>query len=357
MTNHFSQDYRSARNLILTATKDKNWAHQAYQHPLNGVDGEPIFTDVFRKGPQNASRVLVLNSATHGVEGYCGSALQHQFICDDHALPDDFAVLLIHGINPFGFSHWRRVTEDNVDLNRNFIDFENGSPTNEAYADIDSLLNPTEMPDGHIDTLMQGVKKLQDDLDYLTFMKTVSGGQYDFPAGMQYGGQAPTWSRQTVEKIWATALSDAKTVLQIDIHTGLGPKALGMLMMAANEDEPHHALMQEWFGIMLITPRPATAEDVIMGGYLNGGLEQALPNTRVMPMTLEYGTEPAETVMQAMIEDNWLCNHDDINTPKGQAIKERVLRAFYPDDLDWNEKILTRGREVFGQAIAGLQTQ
>src|SRR5690606_39367139 len=40
------------------------------------------------------------------------------------ALPEDTAVLLIHAINPYGFSHIRRVNEDNIDLNRNFRDFE-----------------------------------------------------------------------------------------------------------------------------------------------------------------------------------------------------------------------------------------
>ena len=33
------------------------------------------------------------------------------------------AVLYVHGLNPYGFSWWRRTTHENVDLNRNFRDF------------------------------------------------------------------------------------------------------------------------------------------------------------------------------------------------------------------------------------------
>ncbi len=36
--------------------------------------------------------------------------------------------LLIHALNPYGFAWTRRVTEDNVDLNRNFVDHDKGYP-------------------------------------------------------------------------------------------------------------------------------------------------------------------------------------------------------------------------------------
>ena len=41
--------------------------------------------------------------------------------------------MLIHAINPHGFAWLRRVTEDNVDLNRNWIDFDQPAPANPAY--------------------------------------------------------------------------------------------------------------------------------------------------------------------------------------------------------------------------------
>ena len=44
------------------------------------------------------------------------------------ALAAGLRVVLLHAINPWGFSWARRVTEDNVDLNRNFRDFSRPAP-------------------------------------------------------------------------------------------------------------------------------------------------------------------------------------------------------------------------------------
>jgi hypothetical protein len=41
--------------------------------------------------------------------------------------------MLIHALNPFGFAWLRRVNEANVDLNRNFQDFNKSLPSSAGY--------------------------------------------------------------------------------------------------------------------------------------------------------------------------------------------------------------------------------
>ena len=355
MPSFFSHDYRAARNRLLSLTQEAgDWVHQAIRHPSSGADGEDIFTDVFWKGPEDASRVLVISSGTHGAEGFCGSAVQSQLVAGDLTLPDDLAIMLVHAINPFGFSHLRRVNEENVDLNRNFIDFNAELPVNEAYRDLNHLLNPVDMPPEKLDASMTEIMRLQSTMDFLTFFKAVSGGQHEFPTGVQFGGLEPQWSRKTIESIWDTYLSKAEIVVQIDVHTGLGPSGVGVLMMAANPEEPHKAITADWFGTMMVSPRPTRQEDNTFGGYMNAGMEQCLTDTWVIPMTLEYGTEPPEVVLRAMIEDNWLCHHGEVDSERGRAIKERLLRVFYPDSEVWESQVLVRAEQVFAQALAGL---
>ena len=64
-------------------------------------------------------------SGTHGVEGFCGSGAQIDWLRRGEAasLPVDVAALMVHAVNPYGFAWLRRVTEENIDLNRNWIDF------------------------------------------------------------------------------------------------------------------------------------------------------------------------------------------------------------------------------------------
>jgi hypothetical protein len=70
------------------------------------------------------------------VEGFCGSGVQvfalHDQEWRDLAHAEGVAVLYIHALNPYGFSHLRRATHENVDLNRNFHDFSLPLPVNAA---------------------------------------------------------------------------------------------------------------------------------------------------------------------------------------------------------------------------------
>ena len=67
------------------------------------------------------TRLLILTSGIHGIEGYVGSAVQ-QMVMEEFIKPELLSgtgVLFVHAMNPYGFKYSRRVTENNVDLNRN----------------------------------------------------------------------------------------------------------------------------------------------------------------------------------------------------------------------------------------------
>ena len=102
--------------------------------------------DVVREGPADAKNLLVISSACHGVEGYCGSGVQIHALRDaawrQTAREAGVAVLYIHALNPYGFSHIRRVTHENVDINRNFHDYSQPLPVNTAYREVQPLLLP-----------------------------------------------------------------------------------------------------------------------------------------------------------------------------------------------------------------------
>ncbi|TGQ05296.1 DUF2817 domain-containing protein, partial [Mesorhizobium sp. M00.F.Ca.ET.217.01.1.1] len=89
-------------------------------------------------GRRDARKLIVLISGTHGVEGPFGSTCQTDWLGQKNLrrLPDDMAILAIHLIDPWGTAWSRRVNEDNVDLNRNFIDWSAGAPVNNGYAGL-----------------------------------------------------------------------------------------------------------------------------------------------------------------------------------------------------------------------------
>ena len=121
--NLFSESYAQARGRFLEACGYPGAAVEGHQNLNSDPAQRDLWTDVALLGPPNADEVLVLCSGTHGVEGFCGSAIQTGLLQGglSSRLERQRAVL-IHALNPYGFANLRRANEDNVDLNRNFVD-------------------------------------------------------------------------------------------------------------------------------------------------------------------------------------------------------------------------------------------
>src|SRR6476469_1023816 len=124
----FAADYREAREKFSAAAAARNLAVEPHVHPAaRGLAGEELAIDVAVAGDIEDNALLVVSSAMHGVEGFCGSGCQVALLQDDvvqAALARrGVALAVVHAVNPHGFSHLRRTNEDNVDLNRNFRNF------------------------------------------------------------------------------------------------------------------------------------------------------------------------------------------------------------------------------------------
>jgi hypothetical protein len=120
----FAADYSEAREKFLSAARIAGATHHRYDNPTKGPRGEALSTDVAQLGPEDASKIVMTISSTHGVEGYCGSGFQVDWLTSVGAagLPKDTAAVMVHAINPYGFAWTRRVTEEGNDLNRNYVD-------------------------------------------------------------------------------------------------------------------------------------------------------------------------------------------------------------------------------------------
>ena len=96
-------------------------------------------------------------------------------------------LVLIHSINPFGFFGLRRVNEDNIDLNRNFlVRGESYSGTSQLYKELDGFLNPASPPrqfDGYLLKALWNIGRF----GYSKLKQIIAEGQYDYPRGFFCG--------------------------------------------------------------------------------------------------------------------------------------------------------------------------
>ena len=102
----FAADYSEAREKFLAAARIAGAITHRYDNPAKGPRGEALSTDVARLGPDDATKLVMTISSTHGVEGYCGSGFQVDWLARVGAagLPRDAAVVMVHAINPYGFA-------------------------------------------------------------------------------------------------------------------------------------------------------------------------------------------------------------------------------------------------------------
>lgn len=349
---HFSQSFLEARYKFLEACKRRGLA-VAHHHnsKAGGVQGESLYTDVVRIGKPDARNLLVIMSGTHGVEGYCGSGIQVGLLEQGWFanLSDDLAVLMIHAINPSGFSHNRRVNEDNIDLNRNFHDFSQLVPVNEHYAVLHSAILPEEW-DGptksHADEVLEKFATVhgQDALQSAVF-----GGQYSHAHGLFYGGAEPSWSRDTLERILIEHAGSARRVGMIDVHTGLGPYGVGELITIGSEAQSMRA--HQWYGKQVTNPDAGSSSAKPVIGTVAHGFERILEGKETTFVAIEYGTLPLADVLDALRADNWLYLRGNVSSDLGQQIKRQVRDTFYCDADDWKQMIWERATEVIGMAV------
>ncbi len=355
---HFSQTYAEARGKFLDALGAHEVEAARHVHPAaRGRDGEDLAMDCALLGPASAERLLILSSGTHGVEGFGGSGAQVALLHDagfaSHLSASGISLLLVHAVNPYGFSHWHRTNEDNIDLNRNFVDHGKPHPPDGGYAELHPLLVPRHWPPSAYNYLTiaayiarRGMPALQ---------QALSRGQYTFRDGLFYGGNAPSWSNRTLRAALRSFAGRAKRVLWIDFHTGLGPYGHGEMIQAGRDDDAELARARAVWGKDVTSIYKGTSTSARVEGLIAFAVYDELPGVEYAGIGLEYGTRPKLAVLQALRADNWLALHPEAPDALRAAIKRQVRNAFYCDADDWKAMLVERARKVSLAALEALK--
>ncbi len=366
MTNlaNFPATYPDARAKFLAALSSAGGTHlAAHENPRRGPAGETLFTDIARIGPADAKRLLILVSGTHGIEGYSGSGCHTAWLargCFDRQIGDDTAVLFIHAINPFGFAWGRRTNEDNVDLNRNFIDHAKPRPANADYDAIAEHVDPVDWGDPaararHNAAIAKFVKRDTHDV----LCKAMHGGQYVNPKGTFYGGTAPAWSNRIFRAAVAEHAARAEHIAIIDYHTGGGP--FGFVDHFVDDDldgETGARKSRHWWShaTVIAEDKAKHGKDAQSEtpGNLFMSVPEIVPGKRYTLGLVEFRTGEHQTGVDAIRAENWLFHHGDIESPEGKAIRAEVRERFYPASEVWRAMVLRQSNALIGEALAGL---
>ncbi|HEY4344381.1 MAG TPA: M14 family metallopeptidase [Parvibaculum sp.] len=350
---HFSDTYQQARSRFLAAAKAAGAELVHHIHPLKGPDGAEIATDVARIGPASARQILGFGSGTHGVEGFCGSGVETALLSNGfaEALPADTALVFIHAINPWGFAWGRRVNEDNVDLNRNFLDHAKPRPANPGYDGIYDAVNPKELSEEAIADGRAKMKAYAEEHGPAALQHALTAGQYVYPEGVQFGGQRAVWSNTTLRTVIREQMSAADRIVYIDIHSGLGARGHGEVICTAPETSYAFKRMHGWWGDIVHSTRTQGSVSSDVPGSITEAFAQELPTQDLTPCGLEFGTIAMNAVAAALVADNWLHRNGGLDNPLAPAIKKQIRDAFYVDEDDWKEDVTRQTRSMAKRAL------
>ena len=358
-TDYFSASYGAARDRFRqTAQAAGASTLVAYEHPTHkGPDGELLSVDVAHLGNPRAARQLLLISGTHGQEGYAGSAAQVAWLksADASELPPDVGVLLVHGINPYGFAHGTRTTENNVDLNRNFVDHAQPYPANPGYEELGPHLVPADWSE---EQLLAGEARQRefaqrhgDD----ALFETMARGQYSDANGLIYGGTQREWSNLTLQRIVQEHLSHAEKVGLIDWHTGIGERGEPFFLCFNEEGSDLQAQAARWWGAeRVIGTRPNGLARPNYQGLVFYGVQQFLQGRPVAGAVIEFGTR-GKTTGRALRLDQWLRRHAAGLAPDArEQLHADVMDALNPVAQDWRSSVVQHGLALTRSAVQGL---
>ncbi|MCM2283501.1 MAG: M14 family metallopeptidase [Desulfobacula sp.] len=309
----------------------------------------------------SSERLFILISGVNGVEGYAGSAIQQMFLREIvKDVREDTGLLIIHGVNPFGFKNNRRVTENNVDLNRNGST-EAGlyQSENQGYNDLNSFLNPKHKVSltsfgNFFFHLTAGEKILRYSVEAVK--QAILQGQYRYEKGICYGGSEREPSVNLVIPLIQQVAGNYKMVFSVDLHTGYGENGTLHLFPNPLADAEKKAQMETIFsGLRIYWGRN---HDVYQAtGEFAAYLEQSLPEKHCLTMTLEFGTLDTHTFMGAvkalhlMMMENQGFHYGYKTRQDELQVKSGFLESYYPLSEAWRSKVIEDSRQVLSQAL------
>lgn len=358
MTDAFSDSYTEARGRFVAAAAWNGGTVKSYVNPhALGPNGDSLSIETAVFGPPDAEKALLIVSGTHGQEGYTGSAGQQVFMNSRSFADRDPSVriVLVHALNPYGFAYDTRVNENNVDLNRNFIDFSGDLPDNPLYAEIHPVICPDEWTDESRSEI--AFRKWMDSGKFAEWMNAINAGQYAEPTGFGYGGLRLEWSGETLKAILAEELRGIRKLGFIDWHTGLGDYGEPFFLCFNEQPGPDWERACNWWGRDRIenrsgfggAPRPEYS------GLVFQGVQRFAAPAEMTGAVIEFGTGPILEVFDWHRRDRWLRFGTSPTDPELRArFRQGVRNALFPTDPEWRRSVIAHAETIQAQALAGV---
>ncbi|WP_172448556.1 M14 family metallopeptidase [Caulobacter mirabilis] len=357
----FAETYQDARRAFREAAAAAGGRLKSAAVPGLGAEGEDLTIDWTVIGRPDSPKTLLTVSGVHGAEGQAGSAAQRAFLAAlaPETLGADCNVVVVHALNPWGVSHGFRVDADNIDLSRNFGDFDGPSRPNPDYARIHEIVCPDAWDDGLLDRTKALYRALTDELGAAAALTAFTGGQHSHPDGIGFGGLGPSSSRWVFERIVEEELTACRRMGYLEWHTGFGTYGQALAVSLDPPGSPARRRLAGWWADQDLQGEDEafeSGETPDWSGLLLTGLRRLAPHVEIVGAPVEIGTVSNFEAFEAVMIDRWMRlgrAPGDLRTRS--VLKDRLRHAYDPPDPAWRRLVVEAGRSLHAATLDGLR--
>lgn len=369
MDAYFPSTYEDSRARFLHSLgliQQKWHATQLETHPLKNF--RDLSIDWLWAHAPKKQTLLIISTGEHGIEGYVGYALMKIFIEEfaPRLNPENTGMLLIHGLNPWGMKHHRKVNENSVDLNRNFVFDGNFDPAiNPGFHHVENLINPQRRIGSfgleNIRFWGRVIKALVTS-GTAAVTKAALLGQHHTPNGFYYGGATYQEGTIVAMALYRRALDEYQSIIQIDMHTGYGPRYQMSIIMSPLDSMTSEETSKKSNYPLVLKINAEEFYDISgdMAAYYYKLRNKNFPDRHLFACGFEFGTFgsslPARIrSLRAMVFENQLYWHGAKSEKTAQQIRREFEELYFPSETKWREKALADGRQAFDGMLRAYQ--
>ena len=363
----FFTSYDEVRASLLSRIESLKNSGLTVEHTTHAIDEEDgLYIDnVLIPATDNQKDLIVLTTGVHGIEGYIGSVMLDVFFEEIYPELDKTStgILIVANVNPYGMKYMRRYNENNVDLNRNFIEDWNSFDlsSNKEYPKVDTFLQP----EGKIGNafwheagfyLSLAKTALTEGAD--TISDALLTGQYEYPDGVYYGGNGDEASTVYLKSVFADCLeSEYENIVHIDIHSGYGPR-YNMVIFNSVQDPTTEADAVAEIGYDYIIAQDSEEFYVTFGDttdYFYRLARSKSSDKSLYSTCFEFGTIGDSFIdsilsLKYTVDENRQHRFPTDNKTSAEIVKQNYLELFYPTETAWRLKAITD----FKDALRGV---
>ena len=361
--NYYSNTYLGARTKFKKYSKQPGiYTDKIILENIEGSEEEPLYIDLAYYGSLDPSHLLIHSSGVNGISGFAGSAIQCALLDKNlpNDLPSECTILFIHGVNPYGMSHYRKWNENNVNLNNNFniIKQEDSKP---FYSILNDVLNPKEEPifwgwdyyKNKLETkLLYGIsdKEIYND---------VFDGQNVDKKGIYFNGKTFEQGPDKLLEWIKDKFPNVIKITHIDVNTDYGrfgkvsldpyvctsdptslkqyEKSINMDILVNSSGINNNMLYCENFN-----------EESLSKGIKNlySYMDDTINDSDFYGVRQTFGTYNEDYILQSLITENYFHNNtNDVDID--HFSKQDIYKTYCPKNKFWRKKVIEQGLNLF----------